>query len=168
MSTNESQAKPLSIYDACRKRDVERVTKYISEGGCVTEFDENKMTMLHHAAFSGSEEIVRLIMSTQPKQKLDLDASDVGGWAPLHYASDQGHAAIVLILVDDGANVNARDDMKKTPLHLAAGQGHVSVVQVLLKHGASRGAKTVTMWDALKYAEENKHDEVVKLLAKKE
>jgi uncharacterized protein len=168
MSTAANTVKPPSIFEACRKRDVERVTKYVTDGGCVTEFDENKMTMLHHAAFSGSEEIVRQIMSTQLKQKLNLDAEDGGGWAPLHYASDQGHTAIVALLVDEGANVNARDDMKKTPLHLAAGNGHLAVVQVLLKNGASRSAKTVTMWDALKYAEENKREDVVKFLLVKE
>lgn len=168
MQKVDKKAKPPSIFDACRKADLERVTKYVSDGGCVTEFDENKMTMLHHASFSGNEVIVRQILSTQPDQKLDLDATDIGGWAPLHYACDQGHDVVVALLLDEGANVNARDDMKKTPLHLAAAQGHSAVVQLLLKSGASRTAKTVTSWDALKYAEENKREAVVKLLANKE
>lgn len=162
------EEKKASIFDACRKGDVERVVKYVTDGGCVTEFDENKMTMLHHGAFSGNEEIVRQILSTQTKQKLDLDAADVGGWTPLHYACDQGHAVVAALLLDEGANANARDDMKKTPLHLAAGQGRLAAVQVLLKNGASRNAKTVTSWDALKYAEENRHDDIVKLLANKD
>lgn len=153
-----------TVIDACRKGDAERVVAYIANGGCVTDTDKQKMTMLHHAAFAGNVEILNLILSVMSKQNIDLDAQDAGTWTPLHFAADRGHSAVVEILLNEGANANAKDDMKRTPLHLAAGAGHASVAQLLLAHGANRNAKSASGWDAKRYAEENHHDSVVAIL----
>ncbi|RNF16922.1 ankyrin repeat protein [Trypanosoma conorhini] len=138
-----------TIYDACRLGNEARVEEYVRHGGCVTERDANKMTLLHHAAFSGNVRILDAILSVQPMQTVDLDAADAGGWTPLHYAAERGLTAVVERLLEEGANLNAKDEMRRTPLHLAAAAGHVDVLQLLLKHGAVRGAKNVAGLTAL-------------------
>jgi hypothetical protein len=56
----------------------------------------------------------------------------------LSFAADRGHAEIVKLLLDRGANVNAEDTFYKvTPLFWAADHSHVEVVRILLARGAT-------------------------------
>jgi len=67
------------------------------------------------------------------------------GWTPLHDAAWSGHGEIVELLLDRGANVNARggkyEDYHTTPLHLAAREGHSEITTLLLNHGADLNAE---------------------------
>lgn len=156
-----------TIFDACRKSDMERVRTYIAAGGCVTESDSlNKMTMLHMAAFSGNVEMVRMILATRPAQKVDVEAADGDEWTPLHYAADRGHADVVRILVEEeGANANARDTSRRTPLHLAALGGHTEVIAVLLENGGQKKSKNIADMTPYDCAKAAGHDEAAKLLS---
>jgi len=56
----------------------------------------------------------------------------------LSFAADRGHAEIVTLLLDRGANVNAADTFyKATPLVWAAQKEHVGVLKILLARGAT-------------------------------
>lgn len=135
-----------TIYDACRNGNNARVLEYIEKGGCLSDFDDNHMTMLHHSAFAGSMELVEAILgagSSAPPQHVELDSADKDGWTALHYAADQGHTTVVSRLLDEGASVNSRDANKRTPLHLTALAGHADVCKVLLANGASKSAKNI-------------------------
>ncbi|KAK7195705.1 ankyrin repeat protein [Novymonas esmeraldas] len=132
-----------TIYAACRRGNAARFFEYVEKGGCLSECDEQKLTLLHHAAFAGNGAFVKAILDRSGTQQVNVDAADGEGWTPLHYAADRGHADIVAALLDEGANVNARDTMKRTPMHLAALSGRADAVAVLLRNGASRTAKNV-------------------------
>ena len=58
---------------------------------------------------------------------------------PLHWASQHGHVEVVQTLIDNGANVNARDVFGRTPLHLAV--GHPAIIALLLEAGANVDAR---------------------------
>ena len=60
------------------------------------------------------------------------------GPTPLHHAAEKGYAHMARLLVEAGANVNARvpEDFYNTPLHLAAHGGHAAVVKLLIEAGA--------------------------------
>ncbi len=60
------------------------------------------------------------------------------------YACLYGHMNVVSQLLDNGANVNARDPQGQTALHLAAMGGHADIVRTLLDRGASLEA--VNVW----------------------
>ena len=78
------------------------------------------------------------------RQGADPTARAERGHTPLHAAALEGHAEVVGLLIDAGADVNARTSgTKTTPLHSAAGGGHAEVARLLLEHGADPGAKTV-------------------------
>ncbi len=51
--------------------------------------------------------------------------------------TDDG-VALVALLLDKGAAIDARDDRGRTPLMIAAGLGHDEVVDLLLRRGADR------------------------------
>lgn len=67
-----------------------------------------------------------------------VDVTDSAGYTALHYATRGGHVRVCEILLEHGANVDARTrGMRATPLHRAAYMGHVEVVDLLLRHGAA-------------------------------
>lgn len=61
---------------------------------------------------------------------------------PLHVAAKWGKANMVALLLDRGANIEAKTRDGLTPLHCAARSGHEQVVDMLLERGAPISAKT--------------------------
>ncbi|MFA5264777.1 MAG: ankyrin repeat domain-containing protein [Opitutaceae bacterium] len=77
-----------------------------------------------------------------------LEAQDINGRTPLHWAAMQGAQVGVSVsnfmvnaLLEAGANVSAVDKLHRTPLHYAAEQGYDPIVAALLKAGAKIDAK---------------------------
>jgi ankyrin repeat protein len=50
-------------------------------------------------------------------------------------------AEIVRLLIEQGADVKARDESQSTPLHLASSSGILGSVRLLLEHGADVAAR---------------------------
>jgi ankyrin repeat protein len=59
-------------------------------------------------------------------------------------AAGEGHLEIVKLLLEHGADVNAKTAYE-TALHLAAEKGHLEIVKFLLEHGADVNAKTAVV-----------------------
>ncbi len=57
----------------------------------------------------------------------------------LHWAAENGLTEIARLLLDQGSDVNARDNFSNTPLHLAV--RFPEMVQLLLARGAQAGAR---------------------------
>jgi ankyrin repeat protein len=66
--------------------------------------------------------------------------------------------------VENGANVNAKNNFGYTPLYIAAEGGHVSTVKFLLTNGADAEIMTNSGGTALSDALENLHTAVSNLL----
>jgi len=60
---------------------------------------------------------------------------------PIHDAAQEGSLERVKVLLDNGADVNARDLGNATPLHLAADLGYESVAKILLRNEADVSIK---------------------------
>ncbi|KAF3147187.1 hypothetical protein TWF703_000027 [Orbilia oligospora] len=54
---------------------------------------------------------------------------------PLWCAAKNGHEAVVKLLVDRGADMEAKDNYEMTPLQCAAENGHEAVVKLLKREG---------------------------------
>ncbi len=61
--------------------------------------------------------------------------------APLHAAAAVCDHDTTRLLLERGANPNAKQQMDYTPLHGAASRGDVEIAKLLLAHGAERNAK---------------------------
>lgn len=83
---------------------------------------------------------------------------------PLMLAALEGHMGVVRFLVDEGADVNARDADGETALYMAAGWGHEEVVAYLLSRGADARTSNRYGCTALHEASCEGHLCVVRLL----
>ena len=73
---------------------------------------------------------------------MDVNARDDNGWNPLHLAAENGHKGIAELLIDKGANVNAKDKyFRKTSRDWAIERGYTETADLLRKHGGKTGAE---------------------------
>ena len=91
-----------------------------------------------NAASVGNIEIVKQHL----EKGVDIDAVDsVAGITPLSWAVIRGQSKVVELLVQHGADVNAKNNDGGTSLHAAAFLGRVEIVKLLVQHGADINAK---------------------------
>ena len=58
------------------------------------------------------------------------------GHTPLHKAASVNHIEMVKLLLENGANINVKDDSDHSPLHLAIHGGHGELAKLLIESGA--------------------------------
>ncbi len=77
----------------------------------------------------------------------DVNAKNSDDWTPLQIAADKGHKEIAELLIDKGADVNAKSGpFRETPLHNAASGGHKEIVELLIAAGADVSAKGLVFY----------------------
>jgi ankyrin repeat protein len=81
------------------------------------------------------------VLRLLPKSGAHINARDMDGSSPLHYASFKGDLEIVCQLLEHGADVKARTTDGSTPLHEASACGALKVVRLLLERGADIKAR---------------------------
>jgi ankyrin repeat protein len=81
------------------------------------------------AALKGQQEFVAQLIAR------DADINKPG-WAPLHYAATNGHVAIMRVLLEKHAFIDAQSPNGTTPLMMAAMYGTTEAVKLLLDEGA--------------------------------
>lgn len=64
---------------------------------------------------------------------------------PLHIACEEGRYDAARQLIDQGADIEARDDIGWKPIHLASRYGHEMIVDILLRNGARINTQTVDL-----------------------
>ncbi|XP_050301735.1 putative ankyrin repeat protein RF_0381 isoform X3 [Anthonomus grandis grandis] len=91
-------------------------------------------TLLHLACKKQKFNQVRDLVES----KVDINAKDYAGWAPLHEAIQTGNLEIVEYLLKKKCLINIPGPEYTTPLHQAASANNVEMVQLLLKYGADK------------------------------
>jgi ankyrin repeat protein len=74
------------------------------------------------------------------------------GWAPLHYAATNGHLAVMQLLIEENAYLDAESPNGSTPLMMAAHYGTPSAVKLLLESGADPTLKNNLGLSAIDFA----------------
>lgn len=92
---------------------------------------------LHDAVFDNDVAKVRRLLAD------GADANVVDDdYTPLHRAALHDHREIAALLIQHGADVNAKDERGRTSLHVAADWGNGDFVSLLLRQGSNVNAKT--------------------------
>ncbi|MFT3709236.1 MAG: ankyrin repeat domain-containing protein [Archangium sp.] len=82
----------------------------------------------------------------------------------LLHAALTGHLAGVLVALDEGANLEARDDLSRTPLHCAVEGGHLEIVDALIARKADLTSKSYADFTVLHFAAREGHVAIARRL----
>ncbi len=105
-------------------------------------------TALCAAAAAGKKDCCKLLL----KRRASALVANRNGAYPLHLAINDGHYAIVDLLLTTGVAVDQADEQGRSPLLLAASVGQVGVLELLLARGANKDFRDKEGLNALCWA----------------
>ncbi len=159
----------------------------INNGANISTKDSSGKTPLDIARDKGHNNLVQYLQQTQliiDKQLLiaignsdlskvrglvaqgaNIDTNDKNGNTPLYSAAEIGDLNLVKLLLDNGANIEAKNgEYQATPLHGAVENYRLDVVKLLLNCGANVNAEDKGNWTPLHYAADTNSLDIVKVL----
>lgn len=93
-----------------------------------------KKTELMNATKNGDLETVEAYL----KEDININTRDPkNGYTALHWAAEKGQKKIVKLLIEKGANLNAKTKNNLTPLNLADNNFENEISELLIKNGAT-------------------------------
>jgi ankyrin repeat protein len=100
----------------------------------INDFADDGFTPLGLACYFGRFEVARYLVL----KGADVNLPSNNGFQvfPLHSAAAGNYTDIARMLIDNGAQVNIRQQAGATPLHSAAQNGNLELLILLLEHGA--------------------------------
>ncbi|MCY4410246.1 MAG: ankyrin repeat domain-containing protein, partial [Caldilineaceae bacterium] len=149
------------------------IVKILVEAGADVEakgyFDRTPLSL---AAEEGATEIIQILLGSGPDADTPASGEDkeaastpsIGSEA-LYTAIEKGDVAMVRLLVEAGADVNAAEGFGgNTPLHEAVEQGDAEIVKILVEAGADVEAKGYFDRTPLSLAAEEGATEIMRIL----
>jgi ankyrin repeat protein len=154
-----------NVFEASALGDLETVRRLVSgDRSLVNAFAADGFYPLGLAAYFGHAAIVEFLLQNGADVK--LAARNAQKVTALHAGASRGGAEIVKMLLDEGADPNAKQERGFVPLHSAAANGNTAVVELLLKHGARADAKSDDGKTPADMAAEGGHKDVAEMLRK--
>lgn len=143
-----------AFFMAIEKGDIKTVQTLISKGIDVNVLDNKGFSSLHRAVFINNKEIVQELLgvknikteATLPKGTYLYMSNgipwDAYGQTPLHIASFKGYTEIVNALLDNNADILAKDEANyATALHIAVAQKNTKTIITLLNSESAKKSK---------------------------
>ena len=132
-----------NLFNAINEKDSQGVSSLISSADTninINVLDTNGYTPIHRAVYNNDLATVNELLKNTNlniNSKLDMavsiDGWYLGGATPLILASYLGYTNIVKTLLDNNADIKARDDIDGTmAIHMAAANGNNEVIEILL------------------------------------
>jgi ankyrin repeat protein len=125
------------------------------------------ITGLHWIARFGLCDAAKEFLRRKEDETCAVNATDSNGEGSLMYAVKHGHCAMAELLLEKGADVNARGGDYNNALQAASYGGHEQIVKMLLDKGANVNAQGGRYSNALQAASSEGHEAVVRLLLEK-
>lgn len=107
--------------------------------------NNNPTYKLLEAAKNGDLATVEAILEVEPHKWVNCRDMPGRESTPLHFAAGYNHPEVVKLLLEKGADIEAKDKGHLVPLHNACSYGHYEVAELLIKYGANVNA--VDLWN---------------------
>ena len=100
-------------------------------------------TILHEAVKSRNNTCIELLLEADPQL---VNLTDYAGQTPLHYCAKKALVEQAELLIQKGADVDAKDDNGRTPTRLALKDNpkHQAMYSLLCEYGAGTGVSPLT------------------------
>ncbi len=158
------QARELTIWEAAALGRSDLVLKLLDrDSSLVNAFAPDGVTPLSLAAFFNAPSTVRLLLDRGAE--IAAVARNVMKVQALHAAVASRNAETVALLINRGADVNARQQVGYTPLMGAASGGREDLADMLLRHGADPSLVSEDGKTAASIAKEHGHDALAEKLS---
>jgi len=153
----------LDVFDAAAAGRTDEVARLLdADPRLVAAHSGDGFTALHFAAFFDRPEVARRLLERGADP--DAVAANPMRVRPLHSATAVRATAIVRLLLEHGADVNATQHGEWTPLMAAAANGDLDSVQALLARGANAALRNAEGRTAAELARDRGQAAVVALL----
>lgn len=130
----------VSFHEAAALGDVERVRTLLGEDpSLLDKRSADGFPALGLAIFFRQPQVARFLI--ERGADVNAPANNAQRVAPLHAAAAVCDRESLQLLLDRGADPNAKQQVDYTPLHGAASRGDIEAAKLLLAHGADRAAK---------------------------
>jgi len=161
-TTDSSSTRYTPLMLAAEKGHAGSIHLLLNNGGELNKENEIGWLPLHSAAAGDHTNVVKFLI----EKGRNWNALPVTrhGTTVLHLAT---RLELVRLLVEEGADIRARDNRHKTPLHVASEKGQTDTVNYLLNQGADVNARDEDGLIALYYALKEGHATTAKVLIDK-
>jgi hypothetical protein len=156
----------LDVFEATAVGRAERLGELVrSDPGLARARSADGFTALHYACFFGQPACARLLVGNGAD--VEATADNPTRVRPLHSAAAARQRATVELLLDQGADPDARQQRGYTALQSAAHSGDRELVELLLARGADRSLRNEDGKDAAALARESGHVDLARELEKR-
>uniref|UniRef100_A0A2K5PU27 Uncharacterized protein n=1 Tax=Cebus imitator TaxID=2715852 RepID=A0A2K5PU27_CEBIM len=130
LATRPDQDSRTALHWACSARQAEIVEFLLQLGVPVNDKDNAGWSPLHTAASAEQDEIVKVRLGL-------VNTVSQSGCTPLHHTASENRHEIAIMLLEGGADPNAKDHCEATAMHRAAAKGNLKMIPILLYHRTS-------------------------------
>lgn len=122
-----------ALHVVCWQGAVDLVNLLLKRGANPNAQDSEGRPPLHSVAWTGHGDVGRYLLEANG---INIHLSCHQGATALSIAAQEGHANIVAMLLERGANTDHVDKYGRSPVKVAAKHGHFNIVRLLESYGA--------------------------------
>lgn len=154
----------------------EQIQRILLAHGATPTLSQQKLTLikppqkwvlypLHEAADAGNLERIQFLLTQHTIPNCKCTDTDLTGKLPIHYATSEGHTAIVDLLALKCPLIAEEDAEHHTPLYYAVSNGHAETVELLLRKYPENYLNGAIGNQLLTIAAEKNHENIACVLA---
>ena len=136
------------LLKAVKSGELKTVKELIDKGADVNTRDRDGWSLLHWSIYNNHDDISHFLIArgadvrskTQHGKRVPPFFIDPD-WTVLHAAARFRDLELLKLLIDKGADINAKDEGGRAVIHEAGNEGHWEIVRYLIDKGVSPNSK---------------------------